>query len=310
MWSYLLRRVGGGAITLFALTTVAFFLTRLTPGSPFTAERRNDPEYERKMDEKYGRHLPLWRQYLESMGGYVRGDFGPSWKYDFTVNEKVWPAFRVSAQLGAVAALLALLLGIPLGVFAAAGRNRWGDHLAMSGAILGICVPNFLLGPLLVLCFSFWLKWLAPTGWPQSWELKELSKLIMPAFTLALVHVAYLSRLTRAGMLDVLHQDYIRTARAKGVGEFSIFLKHALKNGVTPALSYSGPMAAYIVTGSLVVERVFNIPGLGKEFVNASLARDMPVLMGGIIVYGVLVILFNALVDLMYAVLDPRVRTQ
>lgn len=310
MWAYFLRRIGGGVLTLFAIASLSFAVTRLAPGSPFSSERKRDPEFERKMDEKFERNLPVVEQYGRTMWRYVRGDFGPSWKYDRSVSEIIWPAFRFSAQLGAVSAVLALIVGILFGVMASAGRNRWPDHLSMSLAVGGICVPNFLLGPLLVLAFSFWQDWLPPAGWPQSWGVAELKKLIMPSLTLALVHVSYLSRLSRAGMLDVMNQDYIRTARAKGLSEWAVFLKHGLKNGITPALSYSGPMAAYIITGSLVVEQVFNIPGLGTQFVKASLSRDMPVLMGGILVYGALVIVFNTLVDLMYAVLDPRVRSQ
>jgi oligopeptide transport system permease protein len=262
------------------------------------------------MDEKFERNLPIWVQYGHTMWRYLQGNFGPSWKYDRSVGEIVWPAFRYSAQLGAISAMIALIVGLLFGVLASAGKNRWPDHLSMSLAVGGICIPNFLLGPLLVLVFSFGLDWLPPAGWPRSLDVAELKKLIMPSVALALVHVSYLSRLSRAGMLEVMSQDYIRTARAKGLSEWKVFLKHGFKNGITPALSYSGPMAAYIITGSLVVEQVFNIPGLGTQFVKASLSRDMPVLMGGIIVYGVLVILFNALVDVMYAVLDPRVRAQ
>lgn len=311
MWPYFFRRLGGGLLTLLVIATLAFIITRLTPGSPFSTERMNHPEVLRILDEKYGRDKPIVVQYVRSMWGYIRGDFGPLWKSPGrTVDEVLWPSFRVSMQLGALGAIIALLIGVPLGVIASAGRNRWPDHLSMSSAIAGICVPNFLLGPLLVLLMSFGLNLLPPTGWPQSWGIGELSKLVMPAFTLSLVHIAYLSRLTRAGMLDVMNQDFVRTARAKGLPEAQVFLKHGLKNGVTPALSYAGPMAAAIITGSLVVERVFVIPGLGTHFVNSAINREMPLLMGCVIVYGALVIVFNTLVDLFYAVLDPRVRMQ
>jgi len=311
MWAYFFRRLGGGLLTLFVIASVAFFITRLTPGSPFSTERMNDPRVLKALDEKFGRDKSPLVQYAIAMWGYVQGDFGPMWKSPGrTVGEYLWPAFRVSVQLGAISAIIAILIGVPFGVIASAGKNRWPDHLAMSGAITGICVPNFLLGPLLVLLLTFAWDLLPPTGWPQSWSVAELSKLIMPAVTLSLVHIAYLSRLTRAGMLDVMNQDYIRTARAKGVSELSVFLRHGLKNGITPALSYSGPMAAAIITGSLVVETVFVVPGLGTHFVKSATTREMPLLMGCVIVYGALVIVFNALVDMFYAVLDPRVRLQ
>jgi oligopeptide transport system permease protein len=178
----------------------------------------------------------------------------------------------------------------------------------MSFALAGICIPNFLLGPLLVMVFALWLGWLPSAGWPESAAPDELAKLLLPAFTLSLVHVAYISRLARAGLLDVLRKDYIRTARAKGLSERVVLLKHALKNGITPVVSYAGPMAAYLLTGSVVVERIFFIPGLGQHFVDGALSRDYSLIMGCMLVYSALVIAFNLLIDVAYSFLDPRVR--
>jgi oligopeptide transport system permease protein len=311
MWTFLVRRIGGGLVTLFVIATIAFFITRMAPGSPFTSERSSNPERRRILEKKYGLDKPVLVQYGKALSGYLRGEFGPMVQSEGRMAEDyIWPSFRVSVQLGAISVMLALLLGVALGVVSAAGKNRWPDHVAMSGAVAGICLPNFLLGPLLVLCFSFGLDWLPPGGWPESWSLAELSKLILPSVTLALVHVAYLSRLTRAGMLEVMNQDFVRTARAKGLPEWKVVLKHGLKNGVTPALSYSGPMVAYLVTGSLVVEKYFSIPGMGKHFLDSVTAREWNVLMGCTLIYGALVIALNAVVDLLYGVLDPRVRAQ
>lgn len=310
MTAFLLRRLVAGVITLFAIATLSFLVSRFAPGNPFSSEKNVPPAVRRNIERKYGLDRPLLEQYVKILGGYVRGDLGPSYQYPGRdVAEFVWPGFSVSVRLGAVAFLIAIIGGLMLGVTASAGQNRWPDYGSMSAATLGICVPNFLLGPLLQLAFCFWLTWFDPTGWPEGWtSWAELKKLVLPAFTLAFVHIAYVSRLTRAGMLDVMHKDFIRTARSKGLSEWSVFLKHGLKNGITPALTYAGPMAAFIVTGSVVVEKIFAIPGLGTHFVNSALNRDYSILMGAILIYSTLVIFFNLVVDVMYAVLDPRVR--
>jgi oligopeptide transport system permease protein len=243
------------------------------------------------------------------MKGYLSGDLGLSTKYlGKRVDELLLPAFGTSLQLGTLGFCFSLLMGVPLGILAAARQNRLADHATSSLALFGICVPNFLLGPVLVMIFSFGLHWLPVAGWPEDFGAEELLKLLLPILTLAGVHVAYVSRLTRAGMLDVIHKDYIRTARAKGVDERGVFLKHALKNGITPVLSYAGPMAAYIFTGSVVVEKIYNLPGMGQHFVDAALARDDAMVMGAVLLYSVLVIAFNVLVDIGYSLLDPRVR--
>ena len=310
MVTFLVRRLWAGAITLLAIATLAFLVVRLSPGSPFTSEKNVSPEVRLNIERKYGLDKPLWRQYLTMMSLYLQGDLGPSYeKPGRDVAEFVWPGFAVSVRLGAVSFVIALGMGLALGIIAAARQNRWQDHSAMSAATLGISIPNFLLGPILVIIFSTWLAWLLPTGWPENWtSWSELNKLILPSITLAMTPVAYVARLTRAGMLDVMNRDYIRTARAKGLSERSVFLKHGLKNGITPALTYTGLMAAYLVTGSIVVEKIFAIPGLGTHFVNSALARDYGIIMGTVLVYSTLVILFNLIVDVGYAWLDPRVR--
>ena len=309
MAAFVLRRLIAGVLTLFVVATLSFAITRNTPGSPFSSERSLHPEIIKNFEAYYGLDKPIWVQYGRTMGRLLRGDLGPSMYYrDFTCNDIVWPGFRKSIVLGSISAVLALLIGLPLGILASARQNRWPDHAAMSVSIAGICVPNFLLGPLLVMIFTFGLGWLPPARWPEDGSLLELRKLVMPAVTLAMVHLAYISRLARAGMLEVMNKDYIRTARAKGLSEWSVFLKHGLKNGITPVVSYVGPMIAVIVSGSLVVELIFALPGLGQHFVKSAQNRDMNLIMACVLVYTSLVIFMNFLVDLAYGLLDPRVR--
>ena len=311
MAAFLLRRLFTGVITVFAVATLCFVLTRTVKGSPFSSEKNLHPEIIKNFEKHYGLDQPVWVQYLRTMGGYLQGRMGPSMYYRdrAEVSELIWPAFQTSLLLGSIAALIAFGLGVPLGMVAASRQNRWPDHLASTLSVLGICVPNFLLGPLLVLLFTFTLKWLPAGLWPQDWSSwAELRKLILPAVTLAMAHVAYVSRLTRAGMLDVVSRDFIRTARAKGLSEGAVFLKHVFKNGITPVVSYAGPMVAALLTGAIVVENVFAVPGLGQTFIKAASNRDMNVIMATVLVYSVLVVVMNAAVDVLYAVLDPRVR--
>jgi oligopeptide transport system permease protein len=309
MWAFLAKRISGGLLTLFVIASLCFFMVRFAPGNPFTSERKLSPEVQRNLERKYHYDKPVLVQYALRMKGYLTGDLGPSIKYEGRqVEELILPSFGTSLILGCMTFVLAVVQGVFIGILSAAKHNKVPDHVSMSLALAGICIPNFLLGPLLVMVFSLWLGWLPVAGWPESFRLEELLKLVLPAFTLSLVHTAYVSRLTRAGMLDVLHRDFIRTARAKGLSERAVFLKHALKNGITPVVSYAGPMAAYVFTGSVVVEKVFNLPGMGQHFVDSALARDLPMVMGTMLVYSVLVIGFNLLVDLSYSFLDPRVR--
>lgn len=310
MLSFLIRRVVAGVLTLFVIATLCFAITRAAPGSPFSSERSVHPEIIKNFEAYYGLDKPLLVQYVRTLGKLVQGDLGPSMLYrDHTCNDIVWPGLRKSVVLGALSALLIFSLGIPIGLLAAAHQNRILDHSVMSVSVLGICVPNFLLGPLLVLAFTFGLGWLPPARWPDNWhEWRELSKLILPAVTLAMAQIAYVSRLTRAGMLDVIPKDFIRTARAKGLSEGAVFLRHVFKNGITPVVSYAGPMVATLVTGSIVVETVFAIPGLGQHFVKSATNRDMNLIMACVLVYSTLVVALNIVVDLLYGILDPRVR--
>lgn len=311
MAAFLFRRLVTGAVTIFAVATLCFILTRTVKGSPFSSERNLHPEIVKNFERYYHLDKPVWVQYLRTMGGYLRGKLGPSMYYrDVSeVGDLVWPALRTSIVLGSAAALLAFGFGVPLGLLAAAKQNRLPDHLASSVSVLGICVPNFLLGPLLVLLFTFGLGWLPAGLWPQSWtSWAEIRKLILPAVTLAMTHVAYVARLTRAGMLDVVSRDFIRTARAKGLSERDVFLKHVFKNGVTPVVSYAGPMVAVLLTGAIVVENVFALPGLGQHFIKAASNRDMNLIMATVLVYGSLVVILNTLVDVLYGIIDPRVR--
>jgi len=309
MAAFIFRRGLAGILTLFVIATLCFIVTRVAPGSPFSSERSMHPEIIKNFEAFYGLDQPVLVQYARTMIRYLQGDLGPSMFYrDFSCNDIVWPGLRKSMVLGAMAATLAFLLGLPLGIIAAANQNRFPDHAAMSVSVLGICIPNFLLGPILVLIFTFGLGWLPPARWPESWSGAELSKLVLPTVTLAMAHVAYISRLGRAGMLDVLNKDYIRTAKAKGLPYRDVILRHALKNGITPVVSYAGPMIAVVITGSIVVESVFAIPGLGQHFIKSAQNRDMNLIMACVLVYSAMVIVLNLAVDLLYGVLDPRVR--
>ena len=310
MVAFVLRRLAAGLLTLFTIATLSFAVTRAAPGSPFSSEKALHPEIIRNYNSFYGLDKPILAQYGRTIWRYLHGDLGPSMYYrDFNCNDIVWPGFRKSLFLGSLSAALAFTLGLPLGILAASHQNRLPDHAATSISVFGICVPNFLLGPLLVMVFTSWLGWLPAARWPDRWDTwSEVSKLILPAITLAMAHVAYICRLGRAGMLDVINKDYIRTARAKGLSEGAVFLKHALKNGITPVVSYAGPMIAIVITGSIVVESVFAIPGLGQHFIKSATNRDYSLIMACVLVYSSLVIILNIVVDMVYGILDPRVR--
>ncbi len=317
MWKFVLKRLLAGILTLFCIATLSFFITRMAPGSPFATEGKTSEEARKNREQYYGLDKPLWQQYTSTMWKYMHGNFGPSYdRPNYNVSELIATPLKKSTILGALAFFLAVIVGIPLGVIAAQNQHRLPDHLTMSISIAGICIPNFLLGPLLIMFFSFWLAelpgldGLPVAGWPENMSLGELQKLIMPVITLGLIHIAYISRLTRSGMLDVLDEDYVRSARSKGLPEWNVVWKHALKNGVSPVISYLGPMAAFVVTGSIVVEKIFAINGLGKYFVDSALSRDYPVLMGAILVFSTLIIVFNLLVDIAYALIDPRVEAK
>ena len=303
MVRFLFRRLLVAVPTLFLVVTLAFFMMRAAPGGPFLSGRKLPPEIEKNMEAKYGLDRPLAQQYLTYVAGVVRGDLGPSMKYqDKSVLQIIREGFPTSLTIGLSALTLAAALGLTLGVVAALRQNEPADYAVTAVAILGVCVPTFVTAPLLVLLFGLKLGWL-PTGGlagPQS--------LILPVMVLALPQVAVISRLTRAGMIEVLRSNYIRTARAKGLPERQIVLRHALRAAILPLVSYLGPACAGLITGSLVIERIFNLPGLGRNFVVSALERDYTVVMGVVILYASLIIALNLLADLVQALLDPRVR--
>ncbi|QKK01184.1 MAG: oligopeptide ABC transporter permease OppB [Pseudomonadota bacterium] len=304
MLKYSLRRLGSAVPTLFLLITFAFFLIRVAPGGPFDAERALPPEIEANLAAKYHLDEPLVVQYARYMWQILRLDFGPSFHYrDWTVNDLIIQGAPVSFVLGLTALIVALLAGVTVGAWAALRQNRPSDYAVMSVAMIGISVPNFVMAPLLILVFAITLGWLPAGGWAFS-----LDRMVLPAVTLALPMVAYIARITRGSMIEVLHSSFIRTVRAKGMPEKEVILRHALKPALLPVISYLGPAAAAIVTGSVVVERIFTIPGVGSYFVQGALNRDYTLVMGVVILYGVLIILFNFMVDLLYAWLDPRIR--
>jgi oligopeptide transport system permease protein len=305
MFRFIGRRLLVAIPTLFLVVTAAFFMMRAAPGNPFSLDRKLSPAIERNLREKYGMNKPLPQQYLDYVGGVLKGDLGPSLKYkDKTVLAILRENYPVSLKLGLSAILLAAVVGVSLGVLAAMRQNRSVDYGVMTLAILGVCVPTFVTAPLLVLAFASKLGWLPTAGWNGG----ALPNLVLPVTVLALPQIAIISRLTRAGMIEVLRSNYVRTARAKGLPEHRIVTRHALRAALLPLVSYLGPACAGLLTGSLVVERIFNLPGLGKFFVISALQRDYTVVMGMVIVYAGLILALNLVADLAYAALDPRVR--
>ncbi len=303
MLRFVLRRLLQAVPVLFIIITVAFFMLRLAPGGPFTAEKAVTPEILRNLEKHYGLDQPLWRQYLDYLGRVLRGDFGPSFKNSsYTVNEIIAQKMPVSLELGAWALLVALGLGVPLGVLAALRRNSWLDYTASSVGLTGICLPTFVLGPLLALGFGIHLRWFNVSGWYGP------SDRVLPALTLGFVYAAYLMRLTRGGMLEVLNQDFIRTARAKGASEFRVIFRHALRGGLLPVVSFLGPAIAGILTGSFVIETIFQIPGLGREFVNSAFNRDYTLVLGLTILFATLIVALNLVVDVVQVWLNPRLK--
>ena len=288
--------------TLWVIATLTFFMMRLAPGGPFLSEREIPPAALEQLKKSYGLDRPLHEQYFTFLGNAVRFDFGPSYKFPARqVREIILEAFPVSLELGFWALLLAIVIGVPIGVFAAVKQNSGGDYAAMAAALAGVSIPNFVLGPALVLTFSLSLFLLPPALWQGA------SSRILPVMTLSTAYVAYIARLTRGGMLEVLRQDYIRTARAKGLPESDVVYKHGLKLGILPVVSYLGPAAARIITGSIVVESIFAVPGLGRHLVNAAFNRDYTLVLGVVLFYAFFLMVLNLIVDVAYTRLDPRV---
>jgi oligopeptide transport system permease protein len=302
MARFLLRRMLLMVPTLWAIATLAFFLVRGAPGGPFQAEKEIPASVKAQLMHRYGLDQPLHVQYLRFLSGAARLDFGPSYKFPSRqVREIIAEALPVSLELGGWALLLAIVVGVPIGIFAAVRQNTPGDFAAMGVALAGVSIPNFVLGPVLVLVLSLTLYWLPPALWegPQS--------RVLPVLTLAAAYVAYIARLTRAGMLEVLRQDFTRTARAKGLSERVVVLKHALKLGILPVVSFIGPAAARVMMGSIVVESIFSVPGMGRYLVYAAFNRDYTLVLGEVLFYAGLLMTLNLVVDVAYTWLDPRV---
>jgi oligopeptide transport system permease protein len=303
MLSFAFRRLLSAIPTLLVLLALSFALIRVAPGGPFDTEKTIPPEIQERLNETYHLDEPLWQQFGRYLGDLLQGDFGPSFQYkDYTVSELIAAGFPVSLKLGGLAMLLALLVGISIGTLAALKQNSRTDHVVMGAAMTGISIPNFVLAPLLVLLFAVTLRWL-PAGGLGDWR-----NLVLPVISLALPQIAYIARLTRGSMIEVLRSDFIRTARAQGLSTLEIILGHALKPALVPIVSYLGPATAGIITGSVVIEQIFGVPGLGRYFVQGALNRDYTLVMGIVVFYGVLIIVFNFLVDLAYRWLDPRVK--
>jgi oligopeptide transport system permease protein len=305
MLNYTLRRLGIAIPTLFIIVTAAFFLMRLAPGGPFDAEADLEPEVLENIRAAYDLDKPLLTQYGLFLQRAVRGDFGPSLVYkDYSVTELIGIGLPVSITLGLLAKLLALVLGCTGGIVAALRQNTTVDHAVMALAMTGIALPAFVTAPILALVFGLYLKLLPVAGWDNgAWR-----NLVLPVVALALPQVAVIARLMRGGMLEVMRASFVRTARARGLGEARIVTHHVLPTALVPLVGYLGPALAGIMTGSLVIELIFNLPGVGRYFVQGALNRDYPLVMGIVIVYATFIILFNLLSDLAYAALDPRVR--
>ncbi len=305
MAQYTLRRLLGAIPTLLLVVVLAFLLVHAAPGGPFDAERVLPPEIEANINAFYHLDEPLPQQFARYLSNLVRGDLGPSYRYrDYTVSELIAGALPVSMLLGSLAMLLAVIVGIGAGTIAALRQNSIVDRVVMAFAMIGISVPIFVVAPLLVLLLAVKLNWL-PAGWSGT---TSGTRLLLPVIALALPQIAYIARLTRASMIDVLASAYIRTARAQGLGTFAIIRYHALKPAMMPVISYMGPAIAAVLTGSVVVEQIFGIPGVGQFFVNGALNRDYTLVLGIVIVYAALIVLMNLLVDILYGVIDPRVR--
>jgi oligopeptide transport system permease protein len=303
--AYTLRRIAGLIPTLFVLVSLSFFIIRLAPGSPFDQEQALPAAIRANLDAAYGLDQPLHVQYGRYLAGVARGDLGPSFRYkDFRVNELIGSGLPLSLTIGLAAALLAFVVGVPLGAFAAWRAGSVADHALMNLSLLGVVLPGFVVGPLLALVFGIYWPLFRVAGY----EPGNPEFLVLPVVTLALPVAAYVARLMRGSMQEVLRSNFIRTARAKGLPARLVFLRHALRPALIPVVSYLGPAIAFVVTGSLVVESVFGLPGSGRYLVQGAIDRDYPLVMGMILVYGVFTLICNLIADLLYGWLDPRVR--
>jgi oligopeptide transport system permease protein len=304
MARFILRRLLDGLLTLATLVTLTFFVMRLAPGGPFSKSRKLSAEVLASIQRAYHLDEPVWQQFLRYVGGLLRFDFGPSTRFrDYSVGDLLASGLPYSLTLGLWAVLVASLVGIALGVAGALRRNSGSDYLAGIIGVTGIAVPIFVIGPILQVVFALKLSWLPVGGWNDGWR-----SLVLPVIALSLPNIAYISRLTRSSMIETLRENYVRTARAKGIGPRRVILNHALTGALLPVIAYLGPATAAIITGSILVETIFAVPGIGRHFVDAALNRDYPLVMGITVVYGAFLIFFNILTDLVRGWLDPRVR--
>ena len=304
MFELILRRLGTALPVLLAVITLTFLMVHSAPGGPFDAEKAVTPEVLAKLNAKYNLDEPLWQQYSDYLIGVVQGDFGPSFRYPSrSVTELIMTGLPITFELAVYAIIFALLLGVSAGVLGALKPNTAYDYVPMTTAMLGICVPSIILGPSLILTFGIWLEWLPVGGWGDIPGDK-----ILPTITLGTAYAAYCARLTRGGMLEVLNQDFIRTARAKGLSEFRVIVVHALRGGLTPVIAFLGPAMAGLLAGSFVVETIFGIPGLGRFYVEAAFNRDYTMILGSSIFFSCLIISFNLLSDVIAASINPKLR--
>ncbi|MCL5045256.1 MAG: ABC transporter permease [Actinobacteria bacterium] len=303
MLGYIFRRIVSGVFVLWLVVTITFFLMKAIPGGPFTGEKNLPPAILHNLEARYHLDDPLWKQYADYLGNLVRWDLGPSFKEETrTVNDIINDGFPVSATIGGFSILFAVTFGVIAGVIAALRQNRWADQVLMFLATIGISVPSFIMSTLLMYILAYKLRLLPPAMW-GSWK-----HAVMPTIALMGFTAAFITRLVRSSMLEVLGQDYMRTAQAKGLPGYMIIYRHALKNAILPAVTVLGPLAAAVLTGSLVVERIFAIPGMGTYFVNSIINRDYTVILGTTVFYCILLVAFNILVDITYGFIDPRIK--
>lgn len=305
MGRFILKRLLVAIPTIFVIITLSFFLARTAPGGPFDADAALEPEIRANLEAAYGLDKPLFVQYVTYLGNILQGDLGPSVIYkDYSVNELIGIGLPVSLQLGLISILVALVFGGILGIIAALRQNSWVDYSVMAVAMTGIAVPSFVVAPVLTLFLGLYLNWLPIAGWNDG----ALANMVLPVIALALPQVAILARLTRGGMIEVLRSNYVRTARAKGLSEMKVVRRHALRSALLPIVSYLGPAIAGIVTGAVVVEQIFSLPGMGRYFIQGALNRDYTLVLGIVIVFAAAVVLMNLVADILYSWLDPKVR--
>ena len=302
MKKFVAKRLLESIPVLWAIVTITFFLIRLAPGGPFDRDKQMPEEVKKRIEAHYNMDVSLPQQYVDYLNGLIHGDLGPSFTSAYTVNERIAGSFPVSLELGFYALCVALTIGLTAGIIASLRPNSWQDYTPMSLAMIGICVPSFVLGPLLLLIFGINLSWFPVSGWESA------SAKVLPSLTLGAMYAAYIARLSRGGMLEVLSNDFIRTARAKGLSETRVILRHALRGGITPVIAFLGPATAGLLSGSFVVETVFHIPGLGRLFVQGAFDRDYTLILGTVIIYATFILILNLLSDILLTWIDPRLR--